>query len=118
MKYYRYIILSTALVLLFTIGIIKIAHSNSQVVLGKMVSITPSNAGNIMGMGVMWAYAHPTDGRHLMVCGMIQAPKDSVVAGYAYSSGDAGSTWHRTMLENSTRFMSEENCSYGEGNKA
>jgi hypothetical protein len=81
-----------------------------EVVLGPIVR------ANAPGEDVheVWAYADPADGRHLIACGGLSHPQLNAFYGYVYSSTDAGATWQRTVLDDSTAFVSEESCTYGE----
>src|SRR5260370_31786051 len=81
-----------------------------EVVLGPIVR------ANAPGEDVqeVWAYADPADGRHLIACGRLSHPQLNAFYGYVYSSSDAGATWQRTALDDSTSFVSEESCTYGE----
>jgi len=38
--------------------------------------------------------------------------------GYVYSSADAGVTWHRTLLDDATAWVTEESCTYGSDGQA
>jgi len=63
----------------------------------------------------LWAYADPSDDQHLIACGSFAHPQlEHVWQGYLYSSADAGATWHRTLLDDATRWVSEVSCTYGQ----
>jgi len=64
------------------------------------------------------AAADPSDGQHLIICGMDQYLQQNVSTGYLYSSADAGATWRRTVLDNATKFVSEESCTYSRNGRA
>jgi hypothetical protein len=66
----------------------------------------------------VWAYADPTDGRYLIACGYFSYPQLNVNYGYVYSSSDAGASWRRTLLDDSTRWVTEESCTYGDNGAA
>lgn len=66
----------------------------------------------------LWAHADPSDGQHLIACGSFQYPQSSVWQGYIYSSPDSGATWQRTLLDDSTRWVTEASCAYGENGRA
>jgi hypothetical protein len=66
----------------------------------------------------VWAYADPQDGRHLIACGMISFRRENVTYGYVFTSPDAGATWQRTLLDDATRWVSEESCTYGQDGRA
>src|ERR1700675_1246029 len=66
----------------------------------------------------VWAYADPIDGQHLMACGAFAYPQLNLPYGYVYSSSDAGSTWHRTLVDDASTFVSEESCTYSEDGQA
>jgi hypothetical protein len=61
----------------------------------------------------VWASADPADAARLIVCGRTSDAADNLDAGYVSASNDGGATWRRTLLENSTRWVSEESCTYG-----
>jgi len=56
--------------------------------------------------------ADPTNGQHLIVCGYNQDPRQNLWSGYVYSSADAGTSWRETVLDKTTKFVSEESCTY------
>ena len=64
------------------------------------------------------AYADPADGQHLMTCGFFSNSQANVGYGYVYASADAGTTWRRALLDDSTRWVSEESCTYGDNGRA
>lgn len=70
------------------------------------------------GIRQLWAYADPTDARHLIACGMFDDKPANSSYGYVYSSSDGGASWHRTLLDNATRWVSEENCAFGKDGRA
>jgi hypothetical protein len=86
------------------------SHAQTAVTLGKVVTISGAESGN---PEKVWAYVDPSDPRYLMACGWFDDPQDALLAGYVYTSSDGGSSWHRTLLEDSTKFVSEEACTYG-----
>jgi hypothetical protein len=61
---------------------------------------------------MLWAYADPGDATNLLVCGMLEDQPNNLTAGYVFTSNDGGETWQRTMLDNSSRWVSEENCGF------
>jgi len=90
------------------------AAAPNEVVLGPIVrASTPGES-----ISWVWAYADPTDGQHLIVCGSLSYPQLNVMYGYVYSSPDAGAIWRRTLLDDFTKFVSEESCTYGENGGA
>ncbi len=78
---------------------------------------TVSGAGTASPQQV-WAYADPFNARRLIACGRMTDPADNLDAGYVSTSSDGGSTWRRTLLENSTRWVSEESCTFGQDGNA
>jgi hypothetical protein len=60
----------------------------------------------------LWAYSDPKDAKNVLVCGFLQDASNNVGAGYVFTSNDGGETWRRTMLDNSSRFVSEESCGF------
>src|SRR6266853_2049983 len=66
----------------------------------------------------IWVHADPTDGQHLIACGSLSYPRLNIVHGYIYSSSDAGATWQQSLLDDSTRWVTEASCTYGEGGHA
>ena len=67
---------------------------------------------------MVWAYADPTDGRHLITCGMFSDARTNSSYGYVYASSDGGATWRRTLFDNATRWVSEEACTFGNNGRA
>jgi hypothetical protein len=65
-----------------------------------------------------WAHADPTDGRHLMTCGSLSYRNMKVVHAFIYSSADSGATWQRTLLDDSTRWVTEVSCTFGQEGRA
>jgi len=66
----------------------------------------------------LWVAADPSDGRHLIACGRDHYFRQNVTTGYVYTSADAGATWHRTVVDNATKWVSEESCTYAENGRA
>lgn len=82
--------------------------------MGPIVRV--SNAGESIQQ--VWAFADPADARHLIVCGMFDDRPANSSYGYVYSSSDDGVSWRRTLLDDSTRWVSEENCTFGKDGRA
>jgi len=66
----------------------------------------------------IWAHSDPDDGQHLIACGYFSRPHLNLTHGYVYSSADAGVTWHRTLLDDATAWVTEESCTYGNDGQA
>jgi hypothetical protein len=66
----------------------------------------------------IWAYADPDDGQHLITCGYFSNSQKNASYGYVYASPDAGTTWRRVLLDDSTRWVTEESCIYGDNGHA
>src|SRR5260370_19981878 len=92
------------------------ASSAQSTTFGPTVQVTPREAGAVIWQ--MFAYSHPHDGRHLMVCGMMEAPGRESKISYLYSSADGGLTWHRALGDDSGTWVSDVNCLYGAGGRA
>lgn len=78
--------------------------------LSAAVRVSALGAGN---PEQAWAHADPRVSDRLIVCGDERDAADNLFAGYVYASADGGATWRRTMLENSTPWVSEEQCAFG-----
>ncbi len=83
--------------------------------LGPTIRVTTASAA---APQQVWAAADPRDSRRLIACGRMNDPADNLDAGYVITSNDAGLTWKRTLLENSTRWVSEESCAFSPGGTA
>jgi len=90
------------------------AAGPSAAVLGPIVRVSAPGEN----IRQVWAYADPTDGQHLIACGFFSSPQQNATYGYVYSSADAGATWRRTLLDDSTKWVTEESCTYGENGGA
>src|SRR6185503_1036794 len=77
-----------------------------------------SSAGNGEDIFQVWAAAHPSDGRHIVACGSDRYTRSNIWTGYVYASADGGAHWRRAMLENATKFISEESCTYAPNGRA
>jgi hypothetical protein len=66
----------------------------------------------------VWVHADPTDGQHLIACGSFSYPELNVTYGFVYSSSDGGANWRRTLLDDSTRWVTEPSCTYGSNGEA
>src|SRR6266699_2141037 len=102
--------------LLFTFSSIACAQSakSDEVALGPVVRASAPGEN----VNQIWAHADPTDGRYLIACGSLTYPQLNVWQGYVYASSDAGATWRRTLLDDSTQWVTEESCAYGENGEA
>lgn len=78
--------------------------------LGQVTAISAPGAASPQQV---WASADPSDALRLIVCGRMSDPADNLDAGYVSTSIDGGAAWKRTLLENSTRWVTEESCAYG-----
>jgi hypothetical protein len=85
---------------------------------GNLGTIVRASAPGGDNDSIFWAHADPTDGQHLIICGMFSYPQLNASYGYVYSSPDAGATWRRTLLDVATKWVSEESCTYGENGRA
>jgi hypothetical protein len=83
--------------------------------LGRVTAISARGAANPQQV---WASADPADASRLIVCGRMSDPADNLDAGYVSTSIDGGATWKRALLENSTRWVTEESCAYGRAGRA
>ena len=92
------------------------AETGSANSLGVTTIVSP--AGNGEDISQIWAAADPEDGQHLIACGGNSFSRQNVTNGYVYSSADDGATWRRKVLDNATRFISEESCTYAAGGRA
>jgi hypothetical protein len=84
--------------------------------LGAITRISPFRNGEDINQ--VWAAADPSNGLHLITCGMDRYPGQNVSTGYIYSSANAGRSWHQTMLDDATRWVSEESCTYAADGRA
>jgi hypothetical protein len=66
----------------------------------------------------IWVAADPSDARYLIACGFESFPHQNVSTGYVYSTADSGRHWRRTILENGSKFVSEEACTYASDGRA
>lgn len=101
--------------LLLTAGmaLVLVALAASRTEVWYLGRVTPVSAPGAASPQQVWAGADPSDASRLIVCGRMSDPADNLDAGYVSASSDGGATWRRTLLENSTRWVSEESCAYG-----
>src|SRR5712671_6401680 len=89
-------------------------QSNAEVALGPIVRASAPGEN----ISQVWAYADLMDGQHLIICGSFSYPQLNVLYGYVYSSPDEGASWRRALVDDSTHWVSEESCTYGENGQA
>jgi hypothetical protein len=77
--------------------------------LGSSTRISVPTSSDYRGL---WAYSDSKDVKNLLVCGELQDATNNLTAVYVFTSNDGGKTWQRTMLDNSGRWVSEENCGF------
>ena len=101
---------------LYATLVLSIVPSSIQAQPSGGVDLGPSVRVSLSGERIdqIWAHADPRDGQHLIACGYFSYPHLNVKYGYVYSSFDAGTSWRRTLLDDSTRWVTEESCAYGE----
>ncbi len=90
-------------------------HQSAVSVDGSPIRISAESAADY---NLFWVHADPLERGNIIVCGMLQDQPDNVTAGYVFSSDDGGSSWQRTLFDNSTRWVSEESCTFGPDNQA
>src|SRR5260370_4722157 len=66
----------------------------------------------------IWADADRKGGLHMIACGMLSSPQKNANYGYVYSSSDAGATWRLRVVDDASRWVSEESCTYGQDGRA
>src|SRR6185437_5665973 len=88
------------------------AQPGDGVYLGPIVHVSTPGKGDHPDLN--WVHADPVDGKHLIACGRVMYPPETS-AGYVYTSSDAGTTWHETLLDAppNMKWVSEESCTYG-----
>jgi len=79
------------------------------IALGPIVNVTGPSTNTT---NIIWTHADPSDARHLIACTMFKGPSGNV-ASTLYISADDGKTWQHSLLDNSTNWVSEVNCTYG-----
>jgi hypothetical protein len=53
-----------------------------------------------------------------MLCGFRRVPWLNTMQGFVYASYDYGRAWHESLVEASSRFVTEESCTVGPNNRA
>jgi hypothetical protein len=86
----------------------------AAVALGDVIRISDPT----VNIEQIWAHADPTDDRYILVCGSLSYPQRNVWHGYAYSSAHGGTTWRRSLRDDSTRWVSETSCTYSKDGRA
>jgi hypothetical protein len=85
-------------------------------VLGPRIPVNPPDSGY---HGEVMIAADPESADNLIVCGYRADPRTgSGYEGYVYQSGDGGRTWHETLVDAQSQWVSEESCSFGPGHQA
>src|SRR5882762_2734513 len=95
-------------------GLLALSARSDEVRLGSIVRASGAEE-NIL---YPWAHADPADANHLMVCGSRSYPNKKILHAFVYASADSGATWQRTLLDDSTRWVTEASCTYGQDGHA
>jgi len=77
-------------------------------IVGTQIQVSSSERYDILGADI-----DPRNSRYMIVCGEYYVPADNAIFGYVYTTADSGRTWHRTLVDRSSEWVSEESCAYG-----
>jgi len=84
--------------------------------LGPRIPVNPPDVGY---HGEVMAAADPESDDNLIVCGYrANMRTGSGYEGYVYQSDDQGKTWHETLVDAQSQWVSEESCSFGPAHQA
>ena len=86
-----------------------------QIRVESQVEVSPSGGGWYPWYEI---HADPTDPANLIVCGSIGSGKENTLHGFVYSSSDSGRTWHLTLEDKNSSWVSEQSCAFGVAGRA
>ncbi len=90
-------------------------HGPRVLVLGPRIPVNTPGSGY---QGEVMVAADPESADNLIVCGYRANPRTgSGYEGYVYQSGDGAKTWHETLIDAQSQWVSEESCSFGPGHQ-
>src|SRR5258708_39808292 len=81
-----------------------------RILVAPPVQVSPAGSGHHWFTSIV---AASDDARHLMACGIRQAPRQNSWQGFVYTSHDRGARWAVALLDSSTQNVSEETCAFG-----
>jgi len=88
---------------------------SSGIALGPVVRVSHFGSAHVFQA---FLAASPADPKRLMLCGSLENSGELWMHAYVLLSTDGGKRWRRTLLDDTTGWMSEEACVFGTGNRA
>lgn len=85
------------------------------------IVVTTRMPVSLPGAGSYWwadINAAPDDPRRLIICGTFAAPARNAQWGFASYSDDGGMSWHQTLVDSTSTWVTEESCAMGPGGAA